>query len=330
MQTLQLDVVVSRGSVIESRHRVHAAVWDATGGLSGAARDPFTVTPWRSCAKPFQVMPFLETGGFDELVWGDDELALACASHGGEPEHLDIAGRMLSAIGLEEGDLACGPHEPMSRRGVRLMREAGTSPTRLHNNCSGKHAAMLGRAHVSGWPITGYEREGHGVQQSALESVARWTGVPADRIERGIDGCGVVVFSLPLAHMARAYAMLAATATRGDEISARIARAIRTRPLLFGGADRFDSLVVEESAGRVITKVGAEGVHSIAVLDRGTGVAVKVEDGATRAQYPAVLRVLQLLDALPDPLPPRLQEFARVKVKNTRGEVVGEVRPIDC
>jgi L-asparaginase II len=330
MQTLQLDVVVSRGAVIESRHRVHAAVWDATAGLIAEARNPFIVSPWRSCAKPFQIMPFLETGGFDELVWGDDELALACASHGGEPEHLDIAGRMLSSIGLEEGDLACGPHDPMSKRGVKLMREAGMSATRLHNNCSGKHAAMLGRAHVSGWPINGYERDGHQVQTAALDAVAKWTGVPQEKIERGIDGCGVVVFSLPLAHMARAYALLGVTATRGDEISARIARAIRTRPILFGGTDRFDSLVVEESAGRVVTKVGAEGVHSIAILERGLGVAVKVEDGATRAQYAAVLRVLQLLDALPDPLPPRLQEFARGRVRNTRGEVVGEVRPIDC
>jgi L-asparaginase II len=124
--------------------------------------------------------------------------------------------------------------------------------------------------------------------------------------------------------------MLAASATRGDEISARIARAVRTRPLLYGGTDRFDSMVVEETAGRVISKVGAEGVHSAALLDRSIGVTVKVEDGASRAQYPALLRLLQLLDVLPDPLPSRLQDFARTRVKNTRGEVVGEVRMIDA
>lgn len=329
MNTLQLDVVVTRGATIESRHRVHAAVWDASRGLDAAARDPFTTVPWRSCAKPFQVMPFLETGGFDELVWGDDELALACASHGGEPEHVEVAARMLTSIGLEAGDLACGPHEPLSRRGARIVRESGVPPGRLHNNCSGKHAAMLGRAHVSGWPRNGYEREGHQVQLSALESVARWTGVPPDHIETGIDGCGVVVFSLPLANMARAYAMFGAAATRGDEIASRIARAIRTRPNLFGGTDRFDSIVVEESSGTIIPKVGAEGVHSVAVLDRGLGIAIKVEDGATRAQYPAVLRVLQLVGALPETLPPRLQELARVRVRNTRGETVGEVRAVD-
>ena len=329
MQNYQLDVVVTRGNLVESRHRVHAAVWDATSGLVSSTRDPFLVSPWRSCAKPFQVMPFIETGGFDELVWGDDELALACASHGGEPEHVAIAARMLESINMEEGDLVCGPHEPLSRRGARIVRDAGHAPTRLHNNCSGKHAAMLARAHVSGWSAHGYELEGHAVQLSALESVARWTGVPADAIDKGVDGCGVVVFGLPLANMARAYAMLAASATRGDEIPSRIARAVRTRPVVFGGTDRFDTVLVEETSGRVLAKIGAEGVHSAALLEQGVGVVVKVEDGAARAQFPALLRLLQLQGALPDPLPARLQEFARTKVKNTRGEVVGEVRVLE-
>jgi L-asparaginase II len=329
MDTYQLDVVVTRGPITESRHRVHGAVWEANTGLVGAARDPFLQCPWRSCAKPFQLMPFLETGGFDELVWGDDELALGCASHGGEPEHVAVASRMLQAIGLEEGDLACGPHEPLSRRGARLVRESGVPPTRLHNNCSGKHAAMLARAHVSGWPTHAYERDGHPVQVAVLESVARWTGVPADKITRGVDGCGVVVFGLPIAHMARAWAMFAAAASRGDEHPARIARAIRTRPLLFAGTDRFDSIVVEETGGNVIPKIGAEGVHSVAILDRGIGFAVKAEDGATRAQQVGVLRLLQLLGVLSDSLPVRLAEYLRPRIRNTRGEVVGEVRPID-
>jgi L-asparaginase II len=240
-----------------------------------------------------------------------------------------IAARMLQSIGMEEGDLACGPHEPLSRRGAKMLRESGHAPTRLHNNCSGKHAAMLARAHVSGWSTHGYERDGHPVQASALESVARWSGVPSDKIERAVDGCGVVVFGLPLANMARAYAMLAGSATRGDEISSRIARAIRTRPIIFGGTDRFDSILVEETSGRVIAKIGAEGIHSAALLEQGLGVVVKVEDGATRAQYPALLRVLQIHGALSDPLPARLQDFARTRVKNTRGEVVGEVRIVE-
>src|SRR5688500_20369452 len=173
MRKFQLDVVVTRGSDVESRHRVHCAMVDASGGVVGGSRDQGLVTMWRSCAKPFQVMPLLEAGGFEELAWGDDELALSCASHGGEPEHIAIAESMLRDLGLEEGDLACGPHDPLSPRGARVVRELGDRPSRLHNNCSGKHAAMLARAHTAGWPTHGYEREEHQVQRSALEMVAR-------------------------------------------------------------------------------------------------------------------------------------------------------------
>jgi L-asparaginase II len=327
MQNYELDVLVTRGSEVESRHCVHAAVVGPGDALVGAAREPSHVTFWRSCAKPFQVMPFVESGGFDSLEWGDDELALACGSHGGEPEHVAIAGAMLDAIGLEEGDLACGPHEPLSARGLRVIRETGGFPSRLHNNCSGKHAAMLARAHTARWATQGYERSEHPVQRGALETVARWSGLPASRIGVAVDGCGVTVFSLPVEAMARAYARLACAARRGDEVPKRIVSAMLAQPFLVGGTDRFDTVLMEESEGRILAKVGAEGVHSLAVLDRGLGVAVKVEDGAQRAQAAAVLRLLQLLDALPDPLPPRLAEFMRRTVRNTRGEVVGEVRP---
>ena len=326
MDLYRLDVVVTRGSITESRHRVHAAVVDAGAGLVAAARDAAFVTPWRSCAKPFQVMPLLREGGFEELAWGDDELALACASHGGEPEHVAVAESMLKDIGLEEGDLACGPHEPLARRGARLLREAGTAPTRLHNNCSGKHAAMLARAHVAQWSTHGYERKGHPVQEDCLSCVAEWSGIPREKIPCAIDGCGAVVFALPLEAMARAYAAFAQRARLGEEIPARIANALRTRPFLFGGSDRFDTILVEESHGTVLSKIGAEAVHSVALLGRDIGIALKVEDGASRAQYPAVLHLLQQLGALPDPLPSRLQDFACPRVRSTRGETVGTVR----
>jgi L-asparaginase II len=134
MDQLSLDVIVTRGALVESRHRVHAAVVNASGALIGAARDAAIVTHWRSCAKPFQIMPFIESGGFDKLGWGDDQLALACASHGGEPEHVAIAQAMLASIGMEEGDLACGPHEPLAQRGHKAQPAPGTPPTRRHKN----------------------------------------------------------------------------------------------------------------------------------------------------------------------------------------------------
>ena len=328
MDHLSLDVVVTRGALVESLHRVHAAVVNASGELIGSAHNPSLVTHWRSCAKPFQIMPLLEQGGFDIIAWGDDQLALACGSHGGEPEHVALAQVMLATIGMEEGDLACGPHDPLAARGLRILRESGQRPTRLHNNCSGKHAAMLARAHTAGWPTEGYERAGHPVQEECLAQVAKWSGVAPEAIGRAIDGCGVVVFALPLESMANAYARLADQARRCQEVPSRIVHAMQTRPFLVGGSDRFDSAIIEATEGRVIAKVGAEGVHSIAIIDEGIGIALKVECGAQRAQFPAVISVLQHYGALPRDLPPSLAEFSHKQLRNTRGEVVGDVRPL--
>jgi L-asparaginase II len=185
---------------------------------------------------------------------------------------------------------------------------------------------MLARAYVAQWPTQGYERLEHPVQHSCLETVAHWCDTRAGEIPCGIDGCGVVVYTLPLDAMALAYARFARDARAGAEVPARIASAVRTRPFLLGGSDRFDTIVIEETGGRVLPKIGAEGVHSVALLEQGIGIAVKVEDGAARAQFPAVIRLLQRLGELPDPLPPRLLDFASPRVRNTRGEIVGEVR----
>ncbi|HEX6965905.1 MAG TPA: asparaginase [Gemmatimonadaceae bacterium] len=326
---LNLDVIVTRGPMTESHHRVHAVVVDANGTVRDSARDPEIVTMWRSCAKPFQAMPFVEAGALDEMEWGDDQLALACASHGGEPEHIALVRTMLDNLGLEEGDLACGAHEPLSKRGTRLLQQAAAHPTRLHNNCSGKHAAMLAFARASGWPTLGYEQSGHPVQQRALASVSYWTGVPAEQIVQTVDGCGVVCFGLPLDAMARGFARLAAAATRGAEVPGRVVHAMTTRPFLVGGTDRFDTVLMEETGGRILSKVGAEGVHTVAILDESLAFALKVEDGSLRAQHPAVLRLLQHLGALPETLPPRLTSFLRAPLVNTRGEVVGEIRPAE-
>lgn len=324
MDTFDLDVVVTRGNSVESFHRVHAAAVNACDTLLGGARDPELLTFWRSCAKPFQIMPLLESGGFEALGWGDAELALACASHGGEPEHVAVVESMLRSLGLEEGDLACGPQDPLSPRGAKIARDSGVRIKRTHNNCSGKHTAMLALAQQKGWSIEGYERADHPVQQAMLNQVALWTGVRPSEIDVAVDGCGAAVFGIPLERMARAFARLGAAAGRGEEISARIVNAMTRNPFLIGGTDRFDSILMEETQGRVLSKVGAEGVHSAVILDSAIGVAVKVEDGSQRAQYPAMIKILQELDALPERLPPRLAEILRRPIRNSRGDIVGE------
>lgn len=324
--TTTLDVIVTRGDLVESRHRVHAAVVDANGRLLVSARDPHLVAWWRSCAKPFQALPMVEDGHFETLGWGPSELALACASHGGEPEHVAIASAMLTRIGLEVGDLACGAHEPLAARGARILRESGLRATRMHNNCSGKHAAMLARAVLERRPTEGYERHEHPVQRVARDSVARWTGLVAERVPLAVDGCGVTVFGVPLANMALSYARLAAAATRGESGPARVVSAMTAHPFLVGGTDRFDTLLMTACEGRVLCKIGAEGVHTLALVERGIGLALKVEDGHARAQYPAVLALLNSLGELPTELPDALREMTGRLIRNTRGEAVGETR----
>jgi len=328
MMRLELDIVATRGPVVESRHRVHAVVADASGALVATAGDPAIQTVLRSCAKPFQAMPFVSSGGLESVGWGEEMLALACASHGGEPEHISIVAEMLASIELEEGDLACGPHEPLTRRGQKALKESGHPASRLHNNCSGKHAAMLAFAKTQGWPTRGYEQCVHPVQQRVIATLAEWMRVPASDIALMTDGCGVAAFGLPLDRCALGFARFAAAARDGDPHPARILGAMRANPFLVGGTDRFDTVVIEETQGRVIAKIGAEGVHAIAIPERGIGALVKVEDGAFRAQHPAVIRLLQYLDVLPAEPPARLAGFLRTPIVNTRGATVGEIRPV--
>ncbi len=325
IKAYELDVAVTRGDGTESEHRVHAAVVGEGDELLGAARDGKAFTYWRSCAKPFQVLPFLASGGFDALGWDEAQLAVSCASHGGEPEHVALVERMLHDIGLEEGDLACGPHEPSSQRGAKILRESGGRPSRLHNNCSGKHTAMMALARHKGWHTQGYEQQDHHVQRVILHEVSLWTDIPCGKIAQAVDGCGVVVFGMTLERMARAYSRFAVASGRGEEFPRRVVDAMSNNAFLVGGTDRFDSALIAETEGSVVSKVGAEGVHCAMLPERGIGIAIKVEDGAQRAQVPALLRLLQELDALPAQLSPRLSEWMRKPVKNTRGECVGEV-----
>jgi L-asparaginase II len=150
--------------------------------------------------------------------------------------------------------------------------------------------------------------------------------VSPDDTVLGVDGCGAMVMGLPLDRMALAWARWARAVASGDELPSRTAHAMRTHPHLVGGTDRFDTVLIEDTRGRVLTKVGAEGVHCAAIPEMGLGVAIKVEDGAVRAQYIALLRVLQSVGALPDPLPGRLEGWVNRPVRNTRGETVGLVR----
>jgi L-asparaginase II len=239
MITPSVDLL--RGAIVESRHRVHAAVCDADGALVAYAGDPGLVTFWRSAAKFFQAIPVIADGAAEALGLIDPELGIACSSHNGEARHRELAASLLAKAGCGPDDLACGPHTSLSEPVARAMAERGERPTRLHSNCSGKHAAMLAQARFRGWHKQDYADLGHPVQHRCLEEVARWSGEPVQAIGTGIDGCGVLCFALPVRAMALAYARLGARRLGGEGSEAReaaadrLVRAVTAEPFLIAG-----------------------------------------------------------------------------------------------
>src|SRR5262245_37181713 len=201
-------LVRRRGALVEGERFGHIAVVDSGGRLVGALGDPGHRTYFRSAAKPFQAMAMVLSGAPERFGFGPRELALACASHGGEEAHVETARGMLAKIGLSEDALECGVHEPLSERAAAALRAAGVKATAIHNNCSGKHAGMLAACRARGWPTAGYHRPDHPLQREILEHVSAFTGLRAAEIAIGIDGCSVPCFGVPLERMALAYARL--------------------------------------------------------------------------------------------------------------------------
>lgn len=315
-----------RGAIVESRHRVAVAVVDAAGRLVARAGDPALVTYMRSAAKPFQAIPLVADGAAERFGITSEQLALACASHNSEVRQVALVRALLERIGCDERDLACGPHAALARELVfgnpapRAIETAPPSP--LASNCSGKHAAMLALARHHDWETAGYHASGHPVQRRVKQSVAHYLGLDADRIGEGVDGCGVVSFAVPLAAIARGAARL----TDRDEPAARaVAGAMIAHPDLVGGTGRFCTELMEAYGGRVLAKVGAAGVYLAALMDRGLGIALKVEDGDGRAAVVALMAVLATLDLAPSPAE-RLPSYAALPLLNTRHERVGELR----
>ena len=315
-----------RGGVVESVHRIHVAVVDPDGQRVAEAGDPERKAFYRSGAKPLQALPLVEEGVADSLGMSEADLAVCCASHNAEAEHLAAVRSVLEKADRTPEDLECGPHPPLRKEVAESLLREGREFTALHNNCSGKHAGMLALAAVKGWPVRGYVSEDHPVQRRMLDEVARWTERPASEIGTGTDGCGVLSFAVPLSTMAVVFARLARAAADGEEGPARIVAAMTGHPFLVAGTDRLDTAVMEEAGEALFVKTGAEGVHCAGLPGRGLGVALKVEDGGRRASDPALVRVLEELEVLTPEEAEALSAYRRPSVRNTRGETVGSIR----
>jgi L-asparaginase II len=324
-------VEVWRGPLLESRHDVHVAVCDAAGRLRGRAGDAHRVTFARSAVKPLQALPLVEDGVIEEFGLATRDLALFCASHNGEPRHVAAVAAILARIGASANDLACGPHPPLYAPAAAALQRKEQEPTRLHNNCSGKHAGMLALARKNGWPLHGYERPEHAVQRRIAETIARWSSRSVDDIPTAVDGCGVPTFALPLSALAGAFAALGAAgrsyAGRTDG-AGRVVEAMTQHPEMVAGTARLCTELMRITGGRVFAKVGAEGVYCAGVPGAELGIALKVEDGASRAAEPALLAVLRVLGLLSEDELVELESFAEPEIRNTRDERVGRIRAI--
>ena len=315
-------VVVERAGIVESVHRVHVAVVDHKGKLLAHVGDPERLTFYRSAAKPFQAVPLVEDGVIERFGLVSEELALCCASHNSEPEHLSAARSVLKKVGLSEDDLECGPHMPFDRNSEEALLRDSEKPGPIHNNCSGKHAGMLALAKAHGWPTRGYIRQDHPVQRRMLQEIARWSGLPEKEIGLGRDGCGVVCFSTALSRLALGFVRLG-----GAEGPPRqIVSAMTAHPFMVAGTGRFGTALGDAAGDRVFAKTGAEGVFAVGATDGAFGVAVKVEDGGKRASAVAVLRTLDELGVLEGIESADLDAFRTPKITNTRGEDVGALR----
>src|SRR5215831_6215175 len=303
---LQIEVVVRRGRIAESRHHIRAAVSDPAGRLVAGTADATTVTTFRSAAKPFQVLPLVERGHADRWGVSDEELAVMTSSHTGSPYHVGLVRGLLDRAGLSDRQMACGYHDPPDLESMAYLATHPGERTAIYNNCSGKHAGMLYLARAEGWPLEGYERASHPVQQLMRRTVAEICGMSPEAVEVAVDGCSVSVFGVPLTAMARAFAVLASAQPMGPDRSLaldRIRRAMQRHPRAVGGKGRFSTALMEAGGTHFVAKGGAEGLECLGVPARSLGIAVKCEDGQSRGVTPAVIALLaQLGEITPDEL----------------------------
>lgn len=322
-------VRVWRGGRVESVHAVHAAVADAAGRLVSAHGDPGRRAYIRSSAKPIQVLPLIEEGLGERFGFTDREIAVMVASHGARPFHLEAVRGILDKAGLDPGLLRCGPHPPLDPDAARALLMSGIEPDRIHNNCSGKHAGMLAVCRAMGWPLETYLDFDHPLQVRIHETVAELAGSDPGEIHRAVDGCGAPTFLLPVHRMAVAFARLAAAdrtrdTDRGRAIG-RVLDAMAAHPEHVAGTGRVDTDLMALAGAQVSVKTGAEGVFCAVLRGRGEGLALKVADGAKRAQDVALLELLVEAGAIDEATARQLETHWRPGVRNHAGALVGRI-----
>jgi L-asparaginase II len=323
-------VEVTRGALVESAHRGAGVVVDADGQVMMAFGDSERPVYPRSAVKALQALPLVESGAADRLGLSDKEIALACASHSGGEDHVATARAMLAKAGYDERTLECGAHWPLGEDEARALARSGRTPTALHNNCSGKHAGFVCLSCAMGVDPKGYVAPDHPVQREVAASIEAMTGARLSEDMRGVDGCAIPTYAVPLVALARGFARLATghglSQARRNAV-ARIRAAVAAHPLTVAGRGRFDTEMMSLLGARVFIKSGAEGVACAALPEVGLGLAVKADDGAGRAAQVMMAALIRRFGDLDEQTEARLAPFVSPRLSNWNGAGVGLLRP---
>jgi L-asparaginase II len=321
-----------RGALVESRHSGAIAVFDSAGKMVLALGDVERPVYPRSAVKALQALPLVETGAADSYGLGPEELALACASHSGEPGHVATATRMLALAGLDGSALRCGTHWPMRQPSAHALAREGGTASAIHNNCSGKHAGFLCVTCALGADRSHYTEPSHPVQRLVKSTIESLTGAVLSADVCAVDGCSVPTWAMPLSALARGFARFGTgaglTAERG-KAAARLRAACAEHPWHVAGTGRFCTEIMRLFGERAFVKTGAEGVYCAALPKQGFGIAVKCDDGAGRAAE--VMLTAMLLRFLPSSMDTlALEQYLRPPLRNWNGIVIGSLRPTEA
>ena len=333
MATLMAEI--TRGGLVESSHLGHAVAVDGNTEMVAWAGDPETRMFFRSSAKPFQAIPLVASGAADVYGFTTAELALASASHNATTRHQEVVASMLAKAGLQESDLQCGITAPLDEEEKARVTLGLIQPSLIQCECSGKHAGMLATCRHRGWPIESYLEPDHPLQQEIRSILAMACGVPADTLDVGIDGCGLPTFGAPIRAFAAAYAVFAdPDGARWDgpppyrSALYRLQEAFAKHPELVSGDGEIDTTIMRATGGRVLAKLGAEGLLCMAIPERRLGVAVSDTSGSERGLGPGAVAVLRELELVDRGVLAMLQEELCPVVQNFAGQPVGETRNV--
>jgi L-asparaginase II len=326
---------VTRGDLVESRHLRNAVVIDGSRDVIAWAGDPEARVFFRSSAKPFQAVPLVASGAADAYGFTTEELALSSASHNATARHQAVVASMLAKAGLHESDLKCGFSPPMDEEEKARVTLGLTQPSIVQCECSGKHAGMLATCRHQGWPTEDYLNPAHPLQQEIRHILALACGIPGDAFDVATDGCGLPTFGAPVRAFATAYAVLAdpdGACWDGSQpyrlALHRLREAIAMHPELVSGDGEIDTTIMRVTGGKVVAKLGAEGLLCVAVPERGLGVAISDSGGSERGLGPGAVAVFEELELVDGRSLAELKRALCPEVRNFAGHPVGETRQV--